>query len=111
MRRTFIHANPVAMTEESHMVQIIPETMPDFDRSRVIERPNGFFWNSTDDNIDHGPFETLLAAVLDMQQDNESTPEPGETLEQAEAEIGLADWIDPDTGEPAEAQRPHLEEH
>jgi hypothetical protein len=36
---------------------------------------------------------------------------PGETLAEAESEIGVADWIDPDSGEPAEGQsRPHLNE-
>ena len=28
--------------------------------------------------------------------------EPGETLEQAEEEIGISDWIDPETGQPGE---------
>jgi len=37
--------------------------------------------------------------------------EPGETLREAEDEVGIADWIDPETGEPAEESRPHLEEH
>ena len=29
-------------------------------------------------------------------------PESGETLEEAENELGVADWVDPDTGELAE---------
>jgi len=32
-------------------------------------------------------------------------------LHEAESDIGIADWIDPQTGEPAEGQSPpHLEE-
>lgn len=31
---------------------------------------------------------------------------PEETLAEAEREIGLNDWIDPETGEPAEGQSP-----
>jgi len=38
-------------------------------------------------------------------------PEPGETLQEAEAEIGMSDWIDPETGEPAEEGARHLEEY
>ena len=35
---------------------------------------------------------------------------PGETLAEAESEIGVADWIDGDSGAPAEGQSPtHIE--
>lgn len=37
---------------------------------------------------------------------DEDAPEPGEGLREAESEIGIADWIDPDTGEPAEGPSP-----
>jgi len=37
--------------------------------------------------------------------------EDGEPLEEAESDIGIADWIDPDTGEPAEDSVPHIEDH
>lgn len=36
--------------------------------------------------------------------------EPGETLQEAEEEIGINPWLDAETGEPAEGQSPpHLE--
>lgn len=36
--------------------------------------------------------------------------EPADTLPELEREIGIADWIDPQTGEPAEGQSPpHLD--
>lgn len=92
------------------MTQIIPETPPEFDRTRITERPDGFYWQAKDDGREYGPFATLLEAVQSMQADD-SAPEPGETLAEAEAEIGIADFVDPDTGEPAEESRPHLEEH
>jgi hypothetical protein len=91
--------------------QAIPETVPDYDRTRIIERPDGFYWRPRGANREYGPFDTLVAAVQDMQIADEATPEPGETLEQAEAEIGISEWIDPDTGTPAEEGRPRLEEH
>ena len=89
----------------------IPETVPDYDRTRVTERPDGFYWKPRGANREYGPFDTLLQAVQDMQLADDEASEPGETLEEAEAEIGIADWIDPDTGTPAEEGRPRLEEH
>lgn len=46
-----------------------------------------------------------------MEAGGEEAPEPGETLEEAESEIGIADHVDPDTGELAEEERPRLEDH
>jgi hypothetical protein len=45
-----------------------------------------------------------------MQYRDNSEVEPGETLEEAEADAGITDWIDPETGEPAEESIPRLEE-
>lgn len=93
----------------------IPQTVPDYDRTRVTERPNGFYWRPRGANREYGPFDTLVEAVQDMQlaadEAADEAPEPGETLEEAEAEIGIAEWIDPETGTPAEEGRPRLEEH
>jgi len=93
------------------MTQPIPETAPNYDRTRLIERPSGFFWTAKDDGREYGPFATLLEAVLDMQAADESPIEPAETLQEAESELGIAEFVDPETGEPAEEERPRLEEH
>lgn len=93
------------------MTQAIPITPAQFDRSRILERPNGFWWQAKDGGREYGPFATLIEAVADMQSGDDGAPEPGETLEEAEAEIGIAGYIDPETGEPAEEERPRLEEH
>ena len=83
----------------------IPLTPPDYDQTRIIERPDGFYWQDKLSDKEYGPFQTLLDAVQDMQQQEDTS---GETLEEAEAEIGIADHIDPETGEPAEGLQPHL---
>lgn len=93
------------------MTRIIPETPPDLDNTRVIERPDGFYWQSKTGDQEAGPFATLLEAVQDMQYRDDAEIEPGETVEEAEAEMQIADWIDPETGEPAEEGIPRLEEH
>ncbi|MCC6611283.1 MAG: hypothetical protein IT515_16625 [Burkholderiales bacterium] len=93
------------------MRQAIPETPPDYDRTRIIERPDGFYWQSRDDDLEYGPFATLLEAVQDMQAEAEGGIEPGETVAEAESEIGIADWVDAETGLPAEETVPRTEEH
>lgn len=82
------------------------EHIPEYDRSRIIERPDGFYWHDKVSDRTFGPFSTLLAAIQDMDYNDESDYEPGETLEEAEAELGISDWIDPETGLPGE-ESPH----
>lgn len=93
------------------MKQVIPETSSQYDSTRVVERPDGFYWHTRGGAREYGPFQTLAAAVQDMEIIDEETQEPGESLQEAEAEIGIADWIDPETGEPAEENAHHLEDH
>ena len=93
------------------MKKVIPETPPDYDRARIVERPDGFYWQSKDGGKESGPFPTLLEAAEDMQYSADSDYEPGESLEQAEAEIGISEWVDPETGELAEEQGPRIEDH
>lgn len=85
----------------------IPETPPDYDRTRVVERPDGFYWQDKLTDKLYGPFSTLLEAVEDMQVSDDEIFGEGESLEEAESEIGMADWIDAETGEPAEDLPPH----
>ena len=90
----------------------IPAGVPEEDRARIIERPDGFYWHAPDRSAEYGPFPTLLDAVTDMQATAATARyEPGETLEEAEDEIGISTWIDPDTGEPAEESIPRTEDH
>lgn len=93
------------------MGRTVPTGTPEDDRSRIVERPDGFYWHTEDRRSEYGPFPTLLDAVSDMQATDDSSYEPGETLEQAEDEIGIADWIDPDTGEPAEESGPRIKDN
>lgn len=93
------------------MSKPIPETPPDFDRTRIVERPDGFYWQDKDGGREYGPFDTLMGAVQDMEIGGDRTLEAGESLEEAEDEIGIADYLDPDTGQPAEDGIPRLEDH
>lgn len=79
--------------------------------ARILERPDGFYWQSKLSGEEFGPFKTIADAISDMEVSAESDYEPGETLEEAESEIGISEWIDPDTGVPAEEGIPRLEDH
>ena len=68
----------------------------------IIERPDGFYWVAPDGRQSFGPFDSPERARADHEAYDEQAPEPGETLEEAERDLGISDWIDPDTGEPAE---------
>ena len=79
---------------------------------RVIERPDGFYWESKS-GTSHGPFTTLAEAEADMLSGGAAAAEEadGEGLHEAESELGINEWIDPDTGGPAEDNVPRLEDH
>jgi hypothetical protein len=93
------------------MTQKIPETQPDYDRTRIVERPDGVYWQDKEGGREYGPFATLLEAVQDMELGGERNLEPGETLAEAENEIGMSDFIDAETGGPAEEGVPRIEDH
>lgn len=93
------------------MPRTIPETPPEYDRTRIVERPDGWYWMDKDGGREYGPFQTLLEAVQDMELGGDRNLEPGETLAEAENEIGMSDFIDSDTGVPAEDGVPRLEDH
>ena len=73
-------------------------------------RPDGYYWQAPDGRQEFGPFESYELAVADLHAGEESIASD-ETLPELEREFGIADWIDPQTGEPAEGQSPpHFEE-
>ena len=85
------------------MATTIPQTSRDVDSTRIVERPDGFYWQDQKEGDKvFGPFPTLLEAMQDMEYNADSDFEPGESLEQAEEEIGVSGWIDHETGEPGE---------
>ena len=88
-----------------------PDSHPEFEKARLIERPDGFYWQYRGSAEEFGPFATLIEAVEDMKYDTEGLEESASGLLEAEDELGIADWIDPDTGEPAEDGIPHIEDH
>jgi hypothetical protein len=72
-------------------------------------KPDGYYWQTEDGHREFGPFESYELAAADLHVGEENLG-PSDALNQVEAEIGIAGWIDADTGSPAEGQSPpHLE--
>jgi hypothetical protein len=77
----------------------------------LVEHPDGHYWLAPDGTQEFGPFRSRDAARADRDRYNEEAPSEGETLQEAEREIGLNDWVDAETGSLAEGQSPpHLDE-
>lgn len=90
------------------MIKQTLKNSTDEKKQRVIERPDGFYWADETTGKESGPFVTLLEAEQDMQGLYASDFEEGIPLHEAEDEIGITDWIDPDTGDTAIETAPRL---
>jgi hypothetical protein len=86
------------------LIQEDEDLMDDALDDQIMLRPDGYYWLAPDGKQEIGPFDSYELAAADMGSADELAQEPGETLQEAEDEIGISDWIDPDTGEPAEGQ-------
>ena len=84
------------------------ETLDD----HVIERPDGFYWERSKGDL-AGPYTTRAEAEADMLSGGATAAEDleAEGLQEAESELGINEWIDPDTGGPAEDNVPRIEDH
>jgi hypothetical protein len=77
----------------------------------IVDRPDGYYWIGPDERHEFGPFETYELALAHRDAESEESIAPGEALHEAEQEIGVAEWLDAETGEPAEGESPpHLQE-
>jgi hypothetical protein len=91
-------------------IEEIPESV-DVAARTIVERPDGYYWTGPDGDGEYGPYETYELAQAARDAVSEEAVAPSEALLEAEREIGIADWIDVETGEPAEGQSPpHLQE-
>jgi len=92
----------------SHSKFVEPAPNEEDEETRLIERADGFYWQNVATEKLYGPFPTLLDAMEDNPYQEESDFGEGATLHEAEEEIGIADWVDSDTGELAEGSARHL---
>ena len=63
---------------------------------RVMVRPDGYYWVADDGQQEFGPFPTAAQAVAAANEAVETRVEEAEALQDAEAEIGVAERLDHD---------------
>lgn len=98
------HVSPRRLPRRPRMDAAIEALPP-----AIVEHPDGFYWIAESGMGEFGPFETYELARTNRDAVSEEALAPEETLHQVEREMGVADWIDAETGEPAEgASPPHL---
>jgi hypothetical protein len=81
------------------------------DSQDLVHHPDGYYWLGPHGREQFGPYATAEEALADMHRAAEGDIEPDETLPEAEQALGLSEWLDPDTGELAEATHVRLEDH
>ena len=89
----------------------IPLDITPPDAGSIVQHPDGWYWLADSGRQQFGPYATAEEALAEMAAAGEEALEPCETLEEAERELGIADWMDPETGEPAEGMHTRLEDH
>jgi hypothetical protein len=80
----------------------------------ILKRPDGFYWQRKSGGELRGPFVTRAEAEADRLAGgaaDDDERESGDPLHEAEFDIGVSEWIEPDTGGPAEDHIPRLEDH
>jgi hypothetical protein len=90
---------------------IVPGIAAELEDVRIIERPDGFWAQPIGGGPESGPYATLIEAIEDQRVSEEEEPQSASALAEVEREIGVSDWIDPETSAPAEDGVPHIEEH
>jgi hypothetical protein len=80
----------------------VPEPPSDDESSRVVARPDGFYWVADDGQQEFGPFATAVDAVAALREGIETGLEPDQTLQEAEDEIGYVQPRLNDEGLPEE---------
>jgi hypothetical protein len=104
--RTALSAPPDPAIEEAASADL---SLPD--SGNVVRHPDGYYWLADEGRQEFGPFSTVDEALAEMHAASDDGLEPGETLQEAERELGMSEWVDPDTGELAEDTHGRFEDH
>ncbi len=74
--------------------------------STGVDGPDGCDWQAPDGSRKLGSFESRELAQVKRDAVGDEALAPGETLQEAVHEIGIGEWIDAETGAPAEGESP-----
>jgi hypothetical protein len=94
-----------ASSSTRHPDDLVPlpddATVPtDDESSRVVARPDGFYWVADDGRAEFGPFPTAEDALVALRTGIDSGLESDQTVAEAEAEIGFVEPADADGDRP-----------
>ena len=81
------------------------------DAQALVHHPDGYYWLGAGGREQFGPYATAEEALAALHHAADDDIEPDESLPEAEQALGLSDWLDPDTGELAEATHTRIEDH
>lgn len=87
------------------------DLVPPDDSKMLVHHPDGYYWLAHDGRVQVGPYASAEEALADLHAADEDGVAPEGSLSEAEAALGLSDWVDPDTGQLAEDMHTRLEEH
>jgi hypothetical protein len=74
----------------------------DDESSRVVARPDGFYWVADDGHQEFGPFASAIDALVALRSGIETGLEPDDSLPDVDAEIHYTDQKRADEGVPEE---------
>lgn len=87
------------------------DVVPPDDSKVLVHHPDGYYWLAHDGRVQVGPYASAEEALADLHAADEDAVAPEASLSEAEAALGLSDWVDPDTGQLAEDMHTRLEDH
>ena len=68
------------------------DVSPNHDESsRIVARPDGYYWVADDGRQEFGPFSGMSEALHALRSGHATEPEPDEVLAEVEAEMGIAE--------------------
>ena len=88
-------AHPARLREE-------PAAPTDDEDSRVVARPDGFYWVADDGHQEFGPFASAMDALVALRSGIETGLEPDDSLPDVDAEIHYTEQKRADEGVPEE---------
>src|SRR5260221_3239497 len=77
---------------------------------RVLERPDGFYWQEKEGGEEYGPFPTRAEAEADMESDGVAAT-GSDAVHDAGSELRISQRVDPDSGEAPADPVPGLQGH
>ncbi len=79
--------------------------------ARLVNHPDGHYWIAIDGHQQFGPFDSIEAALADMEVEENDFDAAPPSLEEVEEALGIASWIDPEPGSPTDDSHLRLEDH